>query len=84
MPSSTGADSSGYGGGTPRKSCRMAADTVAAKPQATALVEQLGETGHLAVLEGNEAVTVDFVDGWPSPDDGSAPSEEAQQEQEAR
>ncbi len=28
------------------------------------LVGELGETGHLAVLEGGEAVTVDVVDGW--------------------
>jgi DNA-binding IclR family transcriptional regulator len=37
-----------------------------ALPFLTQLVEQLGETGHLAVLEGNEAVTVDVVDGWHS------------------
>ena len=37
-----------------------------ALPFLTRLVEQLGETGHLAVLEGNEAVTVDVVDGWHS------------------
>jgi DNA-binding IclR family transcriptional regulator len=30
------------------------------------LVGELGETGHLAVLEGDEAVTVDVVDGWHS------------------
>jgi DNA-binding IclR family transcriptional regulator len=28
------------------------------------LVAELGETGHLAVLEGDEAVTVELVDGW--------------------
>jgi DNA-binding IclR family transcriptional regulator len=37
-----------------------------ARPFLTGLVEQLGETGHLAVLEGSEAVTVDVVDGWHS------------------
>jgi hypothetical protein len=28
------------------------------------LVAQLGETAHLGVLEGTEAVTIDVVDGW--------------------
>jgi DNA-binding IclR family transcriptional regulator len=28
------------------------------------LVTRLGETGHLGVLEGTEAVTIDVVDGW--------------------
>jgi DNA-binding IclR family transcriptional regulator len=37
-----------------------------ALPYLTSLVEELGETGHLAVLEGNEAVTVEVVDGWHS------------------
>ena len=37
-----------------------------ALPFLTGLVEQLGETGHLAVLEGDEAVTVEVVDGWHS------------------
>jgi DNA-binding IclR family transcriptional regulator len=37
-----------------------------ALPFLTSLVEQLGETGHLAVLEGSEAVTVEVVDGWHS------------------
>jgi DNA-binding IclR family transcriptional regulator len=38
----------------------------AALPGLRGLVAELGETGHLAVLEGNEAVTVDVVDGWHS------------------
>jgi len=37
-----------------------------AVPFLTGLVEQLGETGHLGILEGNEAVTVAVVDGWHS------------------
>ncbi len=28
------------------------------------LVSRLGETGHLGMLEGTEAVTIDVVDGW--------------------
>jgi DNA-binding IclR family transcriptional regulator len=28
------------------------------------LVSRLGETGHLGILEGTEAVTIDVVDGW--------------------
>jgi DNA-binding IclR family transcriptional regulator len=28
------------------------------------LVSRLGETGHLGILEGAEAVTIDVVDGW--------------------
>lgn len=47
----------------------VAADTElrrVAMPSLQALVEKLGETGHLAVLEGNEAVTVAVVDGWHS------------------
>lgn len=28
------------------------------------LVAELGETGHLGVLDGNQALTVDVVDGW--------------------
>jgi DNA-binding IclR family transcriptional regulator len=28
------------------------------------LVQELGETGHLAVLEGTEAITIGVVDGW--------------------
>jgi DNA-binding IclR family transcriptional regulator len=35
----------------------------AAKPLRE-LVAQLGETGHLGILEGTEAVTIDVVDGW--------------------
>ena len=38
----------------------------AALPSLRELVSELGETGHLAVLEGNEAVTVEVVDGWHS------------------
>jgi DNA-binding IclR family transcriptional regulator len=38
----------------------------AALPGLRELVQRLGETGHLAVLEGNEAVTVEVVDGWHS------------------
>jgi len=33
-------------------------------PVRGALVSRLGETGHLGVLEGTEAVTVAVVDGW--------------------
>lgn len=33
-------------------------------PLLSDLVERLGETGHMAVLEGSEAVTVELVDGW--------------------
>jgi DNA-binding IclR family transcriptional regulator len=36
----------------------------AALPSLQDLVQGLGETGHLAVLEGTEAVTVEVVDGW--------------------
>lgn len=36
----------------------------AALPALRDLVERLGETGHLAVLEGTEAVTIEVVDGW--------------------
>jgi DNA-binding IclR family transcriptional regulator len=36
----------------------------AALPALRDLVSQLGETGHLGVLEGTEAVTVAVVDGW--------------------
>jgi DNA-binding IclR family transcriptional regulator len=35
-----------------------------ATPHLQELVQNLGETGHLAVLEGTEAVTVEVVDGW--------------------
>lgn len=35
-----------------------------ALPALKDLVGVLGETGHLAVLEGREAVTVEVVDGW--------------------
>jgi DNA-binding IclR family transcriptional regulator len=38
----------------------------AALPCLQDLVRRLGETGHLAVLEGTEAVTVEVVDGWHS------------------
>ena len=36
----------------------------AAQPYLRDLVSSLGETGHLAVLEDAEAVTVEVVDGW--------------------
>ena len=36
----------------------------AALPYLQSLVQSLGETGHLGVLEGSEAVTVEVVDGW--------------------
>ena len=36
----------------------------AALPYLQDLVQNLGETGHLAVLEGTEAVTIEVVDGW--------------------
>ena len=36
----------------------------AALPYLRELVAEVGETGHLAVLEGAEAVTVEVVDGW--------------------
>jgi DNA-binding IclR family transcriptional regulator len=36
----------------------------AALPALRDLVSELGETGHLGVLEGTEAVTVAVVDGW--------------------
>ncbi len=36
----------------------------AALPYLRDLVQSLGETGHLAILEGTEAVTVGVVDGW--------------------
>ena len=35
-----------------------------ALPYLQGLVRELGETGHLGVLEGTEAVTVEVVDGW--------------------
>jgi len=35
-----------------------------ALPYLQDLVQELGETGHLGVLEGTEAVTVGVVDGW--------------------
>jgi DNA-binding IclR family transcriptional regulator len=35
-----------------------------ALPYLQDLVQELGETGHLAVLEGTEAVTIAVVDGW--------------------
>ncbi|MGH3319033.1 MAG: IclR family transcriptional regulator [Streptosporangiaceae bacterium] len=35
-----------------------------ALPPLKDLVDGLGETGHLAILEGREAVTVEVVDGW--------------------
>jgi DNA-binding IclR family transcriptional regulator len=35
-----------------------------AQPYLRDLVQSLGETGHLAVLEGDEAVTIEVVDGW--------------------
>jgi len=35
-----------------------------ALPYLRDLVQELGETGHLAVLEGTEAVTIGVVDGW--------------------
>src|SRR5579875_2693726 len=38
----------------------------AALPCLRELVGRLGETGHLAVLEGTEAVTIEVVDGWHS------------------
>jgi DNA-binding IclR family transcriptional regulator len=44
-----------------------AADTElrrAALPDLRDLVEQHGETGHLAILDGAEAVTIEVVDGW--------------------
>jgi DNA-binding IclR family transcriptional regulator len=36
----------------------------AALPALSDLVSRLGETGHLGILEGTEAVTVAVVDGW--------------------
>jgi DNA-binding IclR family transcriptional regulator len=36
----------------------------AALPYLQDLVQSLGETGHLAVLEGTDAVTIEVVDGW--------------------
>jgi len=36
----------------------------AALPYLQSLVQSLGETGHLGVLKGSEAVTVEVVDGW--------------------
>ncbi len=36
----------------------------AALPALRDLVSRLGETGHLGVLEGTEAVTIAIVDGW--------------------
>jgi DNA-binding IclR family transcriptional regulator len=35
-----------------------------AVPYLQALVQELGETGHLGILEGTEAVTIGVVDGW--------------------
>jgi len=35
-----------------------------ALPYLEGLVQELGETGHLGVLEGTEAVTIGVVDGW--------------------
>ena len=35
-----------------------------ALPYLQGLVRELGETGHLGVLEGTEAVTIEVVDGW--------------------
>jgi DNA-binding IclR family transcriptional regulator len=35
-----------------------------ALPYLQGLVQELGETGHLAVLEGTEAITIGVVDGW--------------------
>ena len=35
-----------------------------ALPYLRGLVQELGETGHLGVLEGTEAVTIGVVDGW--------------------
>jgi DNA-binding IclR family transcriptional regulator len=35
-----------------------------ALPYLRGLVRELGETGHLGVLEGTEAVTIEVVDGW--------------------
>jgi len=35
-----------------------------ALPYLESLVQELGETGHLGVLEGTEAVTIGVVDGW--------------------
>src|SRR6266568_3579255 len=36
----------------------------AARPALEELVQRLGETGHLAVLDGAEAVMIEVVDGW--------------------
>ena len=50
-----------------RHSPRITAETGlrrAALPSLQGLVERHGETGHLAILEGTEAVTVEVVDGW--------------------
>jgi DNA-binding IclR family transcriptional regulator len=35
-----------------------------ALPYLRDLVQELGETGHLGILEGSEAVTIGVVDGW--------------------
>lgn len=35
-----------------------------ALPPLESLVERLGETGHVAILEGTEAVTIEVVEGW--------------------
>ena len=35
-----------------------------ALPYLRELVRELGETGHLGVLEGSDAVTIEVVDGW--------------------
>jgi DNA-binding IclR family transcriptional regulator len=37
-----------------------------ALPYLQNLVQELGETGHLGILEGTEAVTIGVVDGWQS------------------
>src|ERR1700748_2256677 len=35
-----------------------------ALPYLQELVRELGETGHLGILEGTDAVTIEVVDGW--------------------
>lgn len=35
-----------------------------ALPTLRSLVDRLGETGHLGILEGTEAVTIEVVEGW--------------------
>jgi DNA-binding IclR family transcriptional regulator len=49
----------------------LAADGAASLPQIAVpllrpLVDEVGETGHVAVLDGTEVVTVGVVDGWRS------------------